>query len=53
MMGQAWVDSLDDEDVCICAGCANYFILQDLEPVCNGEWACKPCWYNIMEGIVA
>jgi hypothetical protein len=39
------------EDIEQCLGCANEFFLQDMNPMGDAGWVCKPCFRAELEAI--
>lgn len=50
----SWRASLEKErSICMaeCLGCANEFLIEDMNPVLDEHWVCKVCYRNELEGI--
>lgn len=45
------LEEAENEDMDFCLGCGDEYRINDMHPLAEGDWICKPCFRNDLEGV--
>lgn len=51
-MKKVEIERLIDELTIPCTFCSDYYPVDDMQPMPDEVWLCKPCYRNALEGVL-